>query len=70
MLVATGERIHRYRRTEIPLGQDTIDTIHIMAQEQGIPEVNGNFTYESMPGQEMEYDENEDVNDASQYSVD
>ena len=28
-----------------------------------MPEVNGNFTYEAMPGQEMEYDENEDVNE-------
>lgn len=50
MSVATGERIHMYAWTKIPLGKDTIDIIHGMAQNQGMPEVNGNFTYDTMPG--------------------
>ena len=62
MSVATGEEIHRYEWTEILLGQEIIDIIHRMAQEQGMLEVNGNFTYESMPGEEMEYDKDGDVN--------
>ena len=36
---------------KIPLGQETIDTIHMMSQEQEMPEVVGNFKYEDIPGQ-------------------
>ena len=61
MSMATGEKIHRYEWTEISITRDTIYAIHRMAQERGMPEVNENFTYEAMPGEEVGYDENDDA---------
>ena len=63
MSIATGERIHRYEWTKIPITRDTIDAIHRMAQEKRIPEVNGNFTYEAMPGEEIGYGEDDNTSE-------
>lgn len=49
-----------YKWIEMLLGQDAINLIHTMAQEQGVSEVNGNFTYEALLGQELDYDDNDD----------
>lgn len=38
--------------------QYNIDLIHTMAQEQGIRDLNGNFTYKALLGQELDYDNN------------
>ena len=43
MPVSTGERIHRYQWTELPLGQETIDRIHNMAKKQGMPSMEDFF---------------------------
>ena len=63
MSLATGERIHRYQWTALPLGQDTINLVHVLARNQEMPRVNGNFTYESTEGEEFAYDDEEENED-------
>ena len=45
---------------EVPLGQDTIDFIHTIVQQQGMPQVNGKFVYESLSGQEFDFGDNDE----------
>jgi len=59
MSLATGERIHRYQWTVIPIAEETINLVHALAREQQMPKVNGNFVYEFKLGEEMTYDEGE-----------
>ena len=60
MLIATGDRIHRYQWDIIPIGEDTIEIVHALARQHGIPQVDGNFVYEVEQGQMMEDDDDEE----------
>ena len=41
----------------MPIPQEVIDVVHSLAQRQGLPEVNGNFMYESVIGEEQDDDD-------------
>ena len=71
MSLATGEGIHRYQWTALPIGQDTINLGYALGGDQEMPQVNGNFTYESAEGEEIVYEdegENEDMIDNIEYN--
>ena len=60
MSLATGKSIHGYKWTVLPLGDEVINRVNQMAEDEGQPLVTENFLYEWSLGDEMTYEEEEE----------
>ena len=64
MSLATGKRIHSYIWKTLQVGEDVIDRVNQIAEDEGQPLIAENFTFEWRLGDEMSHeDENEDINE-------